>query len=378
MSSDGPEAADKKLVGPRLYRLLLPAHVLTCEVKLDLILGDTDPALAAFWENRCCKRADWNITCTTRIVVMQLDDNGPSPGPFTADGISPANRTLQGLVDLIASHGGPNYTWTTIDPIYATTGGQPGGNIRNAILYDPEFVHLLPATQGPGNATDSVEPTLDDGGHMILSHNPGLIDPTSYLWLESRRPLVAHFQHCGTGRTFVVVVCHLRAKFEGQLYGIRQPPFNGGLRDGPVSRDNLTMAGGRTEQGIRIRSWVDSVSAVDNAAEIIVAGDMNEFQSVGPLDDDVEGSLTNGPEGLVDLITTLPAEDRFSYTFQGNSEVLDHVLVRQRSANQTSYEEIHINAFMPHAQQASDHDPPIAKIDLSSSSLHVPGACSNL
>ena len=48
------------------------------------------------------------------------DNNGPSPGPFLEDGTSPANRTLQGLINLIASHGGPNYTYTTVDPIYGT------------------------------------------------------------------------------------------------------------------------------------------------------------------------------------------------------------------------------------------------------------------
>lgn len=58
------------------------------------------------------------------------------------------------------------------------TGGQPGGNIRNAILYNPQRVRLLPSEQGPGGATDSVEPILDDNDHLRLSHNPGKLDPT--------------------------------------------------------------------------------------------------------------------------------------------------------------------------------------------------------
>ena len=44
------------------------------------------------------------------------------------------------------------------------------------------------------------------------------------------------------------------------------------MRNGPVSRDNATIAGGRTEQGIRVRSWVDAVIALDNDAEVLVAG----------------------------------------------------------------------------------------------------------
>ena len=60
---------------------------------------------------------------------------------------------------------------------------------------------------------------------------------------------------------------------------------------------------------------------------------------------------------------------------QGNSEVLDHVLVRSETAQRTLYEEVHINAFLPHAQQASDHDPPIAKITLGSQVQAIPGAC---
>ena len=47
-----------------------------------------------------------------------------------------------------------------------------------------------------------IVPPLEGDSHVdILAFQmlAGLIDPNSYLWLESRRPLVAHFQHCGTG-----------------------------------------------------------------------------------------------------------------------------------------------------------------------------------
>src|SRR5262249_31065147 len=65
---------------------------------------------------------------------------------------------------------------------------------------------------------------------------------------------------------------------------------------------------------------------------------------------------------LTALVDTLPEPERYSYDFEGNSQVLDHILVSaglsQRA--QLDYDIVHVNSeFNP---QQSDHDPQVVRI----------------
>jgi predicted extracellular nuclease len=62
---------------------------------------------------------------------------------------------------------------------------------------------------------------------------------------------------------------------------------------------------------------------------------------------------------LKTLIDTLPADQRYSYIFDGNSQVLDHIAVSP-AIKGYSYGVVHINAEF--SDQASDHDPQIVRI----------------
>ena len=56
----------------------------------------------------------------------------------------------------------------------------------------------------------------------------------------------------------------------------------------------------------------------------------------------------------------LPAAERYSYVFEGNSQALDHVLVSARLAGQPfAYDVVHVNAEF--ATHVSDHDPQVAR-----------------
>ena len=88
----------------------------------------------------------------------------------------------------------------------------------------------------------------------------------------------------------------------------------------------------------------------------MVLGDLNDFEFSPTLQ-----ILTAGG-ALTDLITTLPVNERYTYVFQGNSQTLDHTLVGGRLKS-IEYDVVHINAEF--ADQASDHDPQIVRIDVS-------------
>jgi predicted extracellular nuclease len=58
----------------------------------------------------------------------------------------------------------------------------------------------------------------------------------------------------------------------------------------------------------------------------------------------------------------VPQNDRYSYIFQGNGQVLDHILVSEALMSpRPEFEPVHINSEFS-AESESDHDPPLARL----------------
>ena len=70
-----------------------------------------------------------------------------------------------------------------------------------------------------------------------------------------------------------------------------------------------------------------------------------------------------GTAVLQNLIETLPENERYTYNFQGNAQVLDHILASNNLAkNLAGFDVVHINSEF--AQQDSDHDPSVARFNI--------------
>jgi uncharacterized protein len=97
--------------------------------------------------------------------------------------------------------------------------------------------------------------------------------------------------------------------------------------------------------------------AADPHANVIVLGDINDFEFSRTVEL-LEGRV------LTTLMATLPKPERYSYVFEGNSQVLDQILVSDRLLRRflVDYDPVHVNAEF--ADQASDHDPQVARLDL--------------
>ncbi|MFC3994785.1 endonuclease/exonuclease/phosphatase family protein [Nocardiopsis sediminis] len=268
------------------------------------------------------------------IVALEeiQDDNGP-----TDDGTVTAGRTLDRLAEAVAAAGGPDYEWRQIDPENNADGGQPGGNIRNAFLFDPESVSFV--DRPGGDATTPVEVVEGDGGRAALSVSPGRIEPGDDAWLDSRKPLAGEFEF--EGRTVVVVTNHFTSKGGDQpLHGLAQPPE----RASEVQRN--------AQAGL-VRAFADEVLDADPAANVVVAGDLNDFSFSRTLE------VLTGDGGLYNPMLDLPEGERYNYLFDGNSQALDHMLVAPRLSGRTGYEIVRINAEFH--DRASDHDPQILR-----------------
>lgn len=264
------------------------------------------------------------------ISMIEVQD---SDGPI-ASGNSDATASYERLIKDIQTAGGPTYAWTDIAPEYNQDGGQPGGNIRVGFLYNPERVTLAEGTKGTATQDNS----WTESGDLAL--NPGRVQPIPMP--GTRKPLAAQFEF--QGEEIVVIATHLNSKGGDQgLMGQNQPPeFKS-----EVERIELAHAiNGFIEQGLEINPELN----------VVVTGDMNDFEFTPALEA-LQGDI------LTNKVNDVPEDDRFSYHYQGNTQVLDHLLVTNNLAEHTELDMVHINSmFMEEHGRASDHDPLLAQI----------------
>ncbi|WP_144510280.1 DUF6359 domain-containing protein [Bacillus sp. FJAT-22090] len=272
-----------------------------------------------------------NMKSPDIITLVEVQDND---GP-TASGNTDASASYERLIAAIVSAGGPVYKWTDIAPEYDQDGGQPGGNIRVGYLYNPERVTLVEGTKG--SSTEKV--AWDAHGNLTL--NPGRI--LDLPQANTRKPLAAQFDF--QGEKVVVIGAHLNSKGGDQpLFGKHQPPFLGSEAE-------------RIELATMINNFIKAGQVKDPDLKVIVAGDMNDFEFTPTLAALKGGILTN-------MVEKVPVSERFSYYYQGNNQVLDHILVTNNLADTTAVDMIHINAnYMDIHGRASDHDPVLVQVE---------------
>jgi endonuclease/exonuclease/phosphatase family metal-dependent hydrolase len=263
------------------------------------------------------------------------DNNGP-----TDDGVVDASQTLSQLVAAIQAAGGPTYEWREIDPVNDQDGGEPGGNIRQVFLFRTDRgVSFVDRAGGTSTNATGVTGT---GSSTQLTFSPGRIDPTNGAWSSSRKPLAGEFLFRGS-RVFAIVN-HFNSKGGDQaLFGHFQPP----------ARSSETQ---RHQQAHLVADFVSQLTTADPNANVVVLGDLNDFEfseTVGILE----------AAGMHDLMNTLPLNQRYSYEFEGNAQVLDHIMFSDAlSARSLVFDPVHVNAEF--WDQASDHDPSVVRVTL--------------
>jgi len=272
-------------------------------------------------------------------VTEVQDNNGEQPGPDNAQ----ANESYERLIDEIVDAGGPEYEYVNIDPVYNADGGAPNANIRVGFLYNPDRVSL--PTDENGNALPEGDATTavgyEDGQ---LTHNPGRIDPQNGAFADSRKPLAAQFNF--QGEDVIVIVNHWNSKGgDTPLFGSTQPPVYGSEEQ-------------RVEIAQVVYDFISEVKAENPDANIVSVGDFNDFQWTDALQIH-EGDL------MTNMIYQLEPEERYTYLYQGNSQILDHALVSNNLVDQTEIDIVHANSdFTEMGGRASDHDPVMIQLDL--------------
>ncbi|MEV7093744.1 endonuclease/exonuclease/phosphatase family protein [Amycolatopsis sp. NPDC051045] len=290
--------------------------------------------------------ADAIVTHLATPDIVNLEEIQDNTGPAD-DGVVAADQTLQRFTDAIVAKGGPRYQWREIDPVNDTDGGQPGGNIRVAFLFNPARVSFV---DRPGGTPTTPVGVVRDHGKVHLTASPGRVDPANEAWTTSRKPLAGEFVF--KGRTVFVIANHFNSKGGDQpTHGRFQPP----TRSSEVQR---------AKQAAVLRGFVDQLIAADRNVNIVVAGDLNDY----PFSPAVQALTAGG--ALKDLIASVPEAERYSYVFEGQSQVLDHILA-SKAPRGIDYDVVHINAEF--ADQASDHDPQVVRFRPSAGNVLLDG-----
>jgi uncharacterized protein len=282
-----------------------------------------------------------NLASPDLLALEEIQDNSGA----TNDGVVAADETLAMLVAAIRAAGGPTYQWRQIDPVDNADGGEPGGNIRVAFLFRTDRGLSFVDRPG-GTATADTEVIAGPGQRPQLSFSPGRIAPNETAWEASRKPLAGEFRW--RGDTVFAIANHFRSKGGDQpLFGRFQPPQRS-------SEDQ------RHPQARLVHDFVAEIAAVDRNAHMLVLGDLNDFEFSETTDILTAGGL------LLDLPRTLPDAERYTYVFDGNSQVLDHILISPSLAGGPGplpgfdYDVVHVNS--EYADQQSDHEPQVVRL----------------
>ena len=284
--------------------------------------------------------------------MQDLDGEGPL-GPAGAP-------TFEALVAAIRAEGGPSYQFRQIDPVDDADGGAPNANIRVGFLFNPARVQFV--DRPGGTATTATEDDAAQPGAQ-LTFSPGRINPTNTVWNSSRKPLAGEFRY--RGKKLFVVANHFASKGgDAALFGRFQEPYRpseiqrrGGVDD-PV--------GGQA--GV-VNAWVERLQDAERGVRVVVLGDLNDFDFSDTVRVLESGADRRGLE-LVDLWHFVRPDERYSYIFQGNGQVLDHIVVTPGLLDAVeSFDAVHVNSEFD-TEQLSDHDPPLMRLDLDDRRRH--------
>jgi len=254
------------------------------------------------------------------VALQEIQDNDGAEISEVVD----ASETYQGLIRVIKKFCGVAYRWVDIPPGVGTDGGQPGGSIRNGFLYNPARVELL-----------------EDSVRLIAADDPAFTD--------SRKPLVVHFREKTTGGVLACINVHLASKrHQLSIFAPEQPGYDARL---PI----------RVRQAELIAEHLAELRG--QGLDYYVTGDFNDTE-----ESDTLAAVVG--DANVNLVKTLPVDQRYDYNHRGKLQVLMHGIVPRRLAeNRAEYEIIHGNELLgmrpgQTTDKPSDHAYVITRIRL--------------
>jgi predicted extracellular nuclease len=225
-----------------------------------------------------------------------------------------------------------------------------------ALLYRTDLVELLDYEQIQG-CTSLLDGLGPDGNRDVIDPQNAITCDTDSDGhpdgnrLFSRPPLVAQMKICPSG-------CSLDMEDDGDAFvlNVMVNHWKSKLQDGVITQYTLPR---RLEQAQFVADKVLQMREEEPGSSIILLGDLNDFPGSEPL------TLLNDA-GLLDLTDYIPESGRYTFIYQGVSQVLDYALYLPTPwLKPTSHTSLHFNADYPavyagveeNYYRSSDHDP---------------------
>ena len=303
-----------------------------------------------------------NLNAPDIVSIEEIQDNNGA----TNDGTTDASTTWQMLVDALNLATGAHYQWVDQAPVNGAEGGEPGGNIRVGFLYNTDRVQLGDLDANATLAerrqyTDRIGDGVRDAGDLI-AYDDSMIagEINSGDWSSTRRSLLGEFTF--HGNTVYATANHFTAKGgSGEFWQFDQDQAGDPLNAGWDKRN---------DQAQDVYTMLDVIQSGSPNAGIITAGDYNDFYFYQPLTTVTgytmaDGTARVGGARFDNLTLTLSEAERYTYTFDGRSQAIDHIIVNDLLSGVATYDVVHLNTgFNPANSLAiSDHDPGIATFD---------------
>lgn len=270
-----------------------------------------------------------NLGSPDIIALQEIQDNDGE----TNSGETDATQTLLALSQAVSAAGGPVYEYFDVAPDDGTSGGVPGGNIRNAYFYNPQRVTLL-----------DFKSLTPEALKLMRVGNPDAFAGT-------RNPLLATFKF--RGQKVTVINNHLTSRFgSSPIFGGVQPFVQAGETE-------------REAQTTTLNEVVNQLMPGNQGnRNIVVLGDLNTFEFTDDLTELLPGV---GKERV--LINLIPkVDDPYTFIFDGNSQALDHVFVTRKLAQRATLDIVHVNVEFPRVDSTvgSDHEPLLLQLNFAS------------
>lgn len=261
-----------------------------------------------------------------------MDDSGS-----VDDGETGADQNLQRLVNAIIDQGGPEYEFSYISPANNQDGGLAGGNIRSVLLYRlDQGVRLV-------NPSTGITDIAYQDGQFKIHSNPLRIGNKMTAFSNSRKPSVWLLEK--NNQQFFVIGVHLISQgTNAPDWGSQQPP------ERPSDRQ-------RIDQARALNEFIGDILSSEPDIPIFVVGDMND-------DPWSESMQTLVGESLMSASTFDAVDERYSYIFEGNAQLIDQILINKNLARniiQARY--MHLNTYLNSSDQLSDHDPVVVEVE---------------
>jgi predicted extracellular nuclease len=154
------------------------------------------------------------------------------------------------------------------------------------------------------------------------------------------------------GRTFTVINNHLTSRFGSTpIFGGPQPFFQAGEDE-------------REAQCLALHQVVRKMKRFNRHARIMVLGDLNTFEWTNDLTDILPG--IGHKRVLSNLVDRLDDDNVYTFIFDGNSQVLDHVFVTDNLRAGAEVDIVHVNVDFPRVDDTvgSDHEPLVTRLSL--------------